>query len=58
MAPAALILVWMGDNPNVREAPDLLNQLGGDCAYASPPYDPIVGIRKVYDALTGPSPHD
>jgi hypothetical protein len=38
--------------------PDLLNQLGGDCADASPPYDPIVDIRKLYDSLTKPTPSD
>jgi hypothetical protein len=46
------VMLWMGDNPDTKTVPDQLNQLGGDCGDASPPYDPIVAIRKVYDGLT------
>jgi len=46
------VMIWMGNNPRVQTQPDDLLQLGGNCNQANPPYDPIVNMRKVYDALS------
>lgn len=46
------MMIWMGDNPAVQTVPDVLNQLGGNCDTATPPYNPIVNMRRLYDALS------